>query len=74
MTKLIAAAIQKLLKEVSPEIRSMLKDFLVDWKIRAEATDSPWDDVLVNFILALLGFTEEVSLAVKARMTQSKIG
>ena len=74
MITIIAEIIQKLLKDVSPEIRGMIKDFLVELKIKAEATSNPWDDVLINFVLAVMGFTEEVSLAVKARMAQSKIG
>ena len=36
----------------------MLKDFLVEWKLKADATSNPWDDVLINFVLALM--TEEV--------------
>ena len=48
--------IQELLAKVSPEIREMLKNFLLDWKAKAAATDNWYDDVVVNFIYDLLGF------------------
>jgi len=65
---MIAGIIQKLLNDVSPEIRKMIKDFLVDLKVKADATENPWDDVLINFVLALMGFTEEVSLEISSKV------
>ena len=58
MTAIFKAIIKELLEKISPEIRDQLKNFILEWKKKAEATDNWYDDVLVDFLYDLLGFNE----------------
>jgi hypothetical protein len=56
MTAILKGIIIELLKKVSPEIRNQLKNFMIEWKAKAEATENWYDDVLVDFLYNIMGF------------------
>ena len=58
MTTLLKKFLSEILEKLSPEIREELKKFMVSLKQKAEATDNWWDDVLVDFLIDVLGFTD----------------
>jgi hypothetical protein len=39
---------------VTPEIKKLLNDFLTALYLKALATDNPWDDFAVGFLLDIL--------------------
>lgn len=48
--------LKRLVDLASPEVRDMLQKFLVDLKVKAEATPNIWDDVIVYALTKILGF------------------
>ncbi len=58
MTTLLKKFLSEILSKLSPEIREELKKFMYELKAKAEATDNWWDDVLVEFLIDVLGFTD----------------
>ena len=49
--------IAKLLEFVSPELRKLLVDFVLDLEAKAKLTPNPWDDVLVMVLKKLVGIS-----------------
>jgi hypothetical protein len=58
MTNILKGILKDLLKQVSPEVRDMLRKFMVEWKASAAETPNWYDDLLVDFIWDILGFNE----------------
>lgn len=56
MWKLVLA---QLLGAVTPVLLSSVKGFAVTFRDKARKTDNPWDDVLADLILGLLGVKED---------------
>lgn len=52
---LIAKLLQMVLGQASPAIKEAIVTALKEWKIKAAATDNPWDDLIVEFIMYLIG-------------------
>lgn len=46
--------LQSILKATPDMIRG-IRTMLAEWKVKAEATDNPWDDIFVNLLIALTG-------------------
>ena len=46
--------IKKIMEFVSPELRKLLIDFVLDLEVKAAATPNPWDDVLVFILKKML--------------------
>jgi len=59
MTAILKKLLSELMAKVSPEIRAQLKNFMVDWKAKAAATENWYDDIFVDFLYDILGFNEE---------------
>ena len=47
--------IQMVVKQISPELRDLVKTGLKQWKIKAAATDNPWDDLIVDLLIYIIG-------------------
>lgn len=47
----------KILKLISPELRTVIKASLDDWEVKAKATDTVMDDILVAVAKMLFGFS-----------------
>jgi hypothetical protein len=58
MTLLLKKFLSEILSKLSPEIREELKKFMISLKEKAAATDNWWDDVLVDFLIDILGFSD----------------
>ena len=58
MTAILKKLLSELMAKVSPEIRAQLKNFMVDWKAKAAATENWYDDIFVDFLYDILGFNE----------------
>jgi len=46
--------LKKIMEFVSPELRKLLVDFVLDLEAKAAATPNPWDDVLVFVLKKML--------------------
>jgi len=58
MTAILKKLLSELMAKVSPEIRLQLKNFMIDWKAKAAATENWYDDIFVDFLYDILGFNE----------------
>lgn len=52
---LIAKLIKMVLGQASPAIKEGIKTALKEWKIKAAETDNPWDDMIVELLLYIMG-------------------
>jgi len=48
--------IAKILDLISPELRAAIKDFLDEWELKAQETESKIDDIVIKVAKMLLGF------------------
>ncbi len=55
MGNIIVTIIRLAVRAISPELRNLLVGSLASLKSQAEATASPWDDILVQILISLLG-------------------
>jgi hypothetical protein len=53
--KIIATFLQPMFSIATPMIREALDKFLTEWYKKAQLTENPADDYLVEFIASLLG-------------------
>ena len=60
MGTLIFKIIQVAVRSITPELRNILVGALNSLKKAAASTDSPWDDLLVEILLALLDASDEI--------------
>jgi hypothetical protein len=51
---LLAVVVKPIIKAVTPIIRDALEEALLKLYAKAEATENPWDDWLVGFLLDVL--------------------
>lgn len=51
----IVKIIEMALKQMSPEIKAEIVKWLKEAKIKASQTSNPWDDILIDFLLFLVG-------------------
>jgi hypothetical protein len=58
MKALLKKLIQELLGKISPDVRDLIKKSLVDWKQKAAITENWYDDVAVDFLIDIFGFTD----------------
>ena len=56
--QVIVSLIGQILQMVSPEIRSLLKGFVLELEERASQTPNPWDNMLVGALKAILDVKE----------------
>ncbi|MGE4413658.1 MAG: hypothetical protein AB7E45_08250 [Candidatus Caldatribacteriota bacterium] len=54
--KLFFDVLSKVLAGASPEIRNMIKNFLIDLEEKAKKTENPIDDILVMLLRIFTGF------------------
>ena len=59
LIKIVAKFLGLILPIVTPEIREALKGALQNLYEKAKATDNPWDDYLIYFLLTILNFKEK---------------
>jgi len=55
MVGVLLKLVRLVLTQMSPALREALKAFVADWEAKSRQTSNPWDDVLVDFIKAVLG-------------------
>jgi len=55
MEKWLAVVIRLVLERISPEIAVLIRTSLAEAKIRAHATNNPYDDILVDILIFLTG-------------------
>lgn len=53
--KIVATFLRPIFGLASPMIRNLLDDFLTSWYKKAQLTENPADDYLVEFIANVLG-------------------
>lgn len=51
------AILKTIMELVSPELRKLLVDFVLDLEVKAAATPNPWDDVLVLVLKKMLAIS-----------------
>ncbi len=61
MGTLIFKIIQLAVRAITPELRNRLVGALADLKKQAAATESPWDDLLIQILITMLDADEEIS-------------
>ncbi len=54
MGTIILSFLKVAVKAISPELRNIIVGSLASWADTAEQTASPWDDLLVQFLSAIL--------------------
>ncbi len=54
MNKWIAALLEQILKQISPELRKALIEFVNRLEADAKKTANPWDDIFVGIIKFVL--------------------
>ena len=54
MNKWLAALLEQILKQISPELRNALVVLIKELEKDAKATKNPWDDILVGIVKFLL--------------------
>ena len=52
---IIISILRPIIAVLTPTIRDMLHDTLIDFYNKAKATENPWDDFLAEILLRLLG-------------------
>jgi len=55
LIEILIKALSALLVAVTPALREVLKDFLLEYYEKAKETANPWDDFLAKFLLRILG-------------------
>jgi len=58
MGKFIVALLQRLLVDMSPELREKLRAALVELQAKAKESPNPVDDLFVSLLQVLCGFDE----------------
>ncbi len=54
MNKWLAALLEQILKQISPELRKALIEFVNRLEADAKKTANPWDDIFVGLIKLVL--------------------
>ena len=54
MDKILARFIPLILSVISPEIKKLVADFLVQLEANAKKTPNPWDDMLVDLLKTII--------------------
>lgn len=55
LVKAIAAALGLIVEKISDEMRDYLRRAVLDFQAKAKTTDNPWDDLLANVLVAIVG-------------------
>lgn len=53
--QVIFKMIQLVIKQISPELKAQIITALKEWKVKAAESSNPWDDLIVDFLLFLIG-------------------
>lgn len=56
MINILLAILEKVIKNISPEIREKMLELMKDLEAAAEKTPNPLDDIFVLILRILLGF------------------
>lgn len=59
MNEWLLRLISLIVGSASPELRAMIKEWVLELEKRAKATPNPFDDVLVGLIKVVLNIKEE---------------
>ena len=54
MNKLLAKLIPLILATISPEIKTLMGDFIMSLDAKAKATSNPWDDMFVAILKEII--------------------
>jgi len=55
MEKWILKLLPLVLTTLTPTMKQLLEQFLIDFKKKAEQTKNPWDDLAAELLLMLIG-------------------
>ncbi|MBA7492404.1 hypothetical protein ES702_02954 [subsurface metagenome] len=58
-TQLLATLLFQIIKHISPVIKESMKGFIAELKIRARATDNPFDDLLVLLLEGIFSIEDK---------------
>jgi len=56
---IIDKMVQIIAKQISPELRKLVVDFVLEFEQKAASTSNPWDNVLAYVLKVLLAIEEE---------------
>lgn len=51
--------VQTVTKQISPELRKAIVDFILDFEQKAKETSNPWDNTLAYILKVLFAIEEE---------------
>ncbi len=54
MDKILARFIPLILSVISPEIKQLVADFVIQLEANAKKTPNPWDDMLVELLKVII--------------------
>lgn len=57
--QIIVSLVRQVADQISPQLRQMLKEFILELEKKARKTDNPWDDFAVDVAKVLLGIDEK---------------
>jgi len=51
--QILTTILFQILRQISPEIRTVLQGLLAELRTKAKATSNPWDDILVEVLAGI---------------------